>query len=376
MNIASLFVTMGLKGNNEAVKGIQNIRGQLNEAKSVTLGWRAAMLGVVYGLQKWMSNSTSQGMALKQFADYTGLSIDQLQRWQYLFKKSGVEAAEVEQSLVGLQNTLTKFQMGEDLPAGFEQISTAVGGIDTSKLNDTFYVMQKMREYAQKETNVGVRNVNLQSMGYSPKAIQALATSSVVLDKIPKSLLMNENQVKSLTKVEERWVDVQQRLNAQMNNFMAKHGPALVTGAEAIASAIIKIGDAMMKVEEKFKIFEKIAWFFTEFSKSIDFFSKNISGEKGDVKQFFENIPDLMKLMIFGDDKAKQQQKDRSAEIFKNNPAFQKTLQQEKNKTSQSIQIKQELIFSGPQDAQAVAQYHRDGAEEAYRQTFGQVAFS
>src|SRR5690242_718040 len=99
----------------------------------------------MYGLHEFTGAAGERGMELSKFANFTGLSADKLQRWQYAMKMSGVEAKDVEQSIKGLQSSMLKMSIGEGAPKGMQRLSEMLkGGLDKSKWTDAMYMMDKL----------------------------------------------------------------------------------------------------------------------------------------------------------------------------------------------------------------------------------------
>ena len=82
MKVADLFVNIGVKGSGETAKGLTEVKAGLDEVYSSGLAAKALMASVLYGIGALTKHAGDEGMNLKKFANYTGLSTDALQRWQ------------------------------------------------------------------------------------------------------------------------------------------------------------------------------------------------------------------------------------------------------------------------------------------------------
>ena len=366
MKIAELFVNIGIKGTDKAVSGVQSVNSRLGDVTSKGLAAKAALFGVMYGLQRMMSSSTSAGLSLKQFSDYTGMSADKLQRWQYLFRLAKVGPEEVASSLQNLQNTMVKFSITGQAPAGLEQIAQVVGGIDLKKIEDATYMMEKFREYAKKETRVGLANVNLQSMGLSPSMIAAMRTSTVDLDKISNEHIYSDKQVGALAKAAEQWEKLFDKIEKKTGKFMAQHGASLMKGTESIVNAAFKIGDAFLYVAEKLELFKGIEMLADLLTSAVKFTGK-LFGKEGDKKQ----NQSVMEVEMFFQDMINSIK----AIGIEYNPAVPKPPKVEprekKKDVSSNFNIKQEFIFNGDvKEPSQVAGFIRDKVEETVRTSY------
>jgi len=260
VTIAELFVNIGIKGSDVTVRAISGIKGAMGELASASLETKAAILAIMYGLHEFTGAAGERGMELEKFANFTGLSADKLQRWQYAMKMSGVEAKDVEQSIKGLQSAMLKMSIGEGAPKGMQRLSEVVlkGGLDKKKWTDAFYMMDKLREYSKTEPNVALRNETMASFGLSPEMIQGMATSKIALDKIKPTQILGAGEIGQLSKVNTSWLELHHTLEMFGQKLVAKHGLAAVEGLAHLVPPILKLINALITLAEKLKVFEAI----------------------------------------------------------------------------------------------------------------------
>lgn len=255
MKIADLFVNLGVKGDGPAQKALTGVRGTLGEISASGLAAKAAVIGVLYGLQRLMTTSGQAGASLMSYAGATGLSAETLQRWQYAARQANVSAEEMEGSITGLQSAMINMQMGNGVPNGMGIIANSVD-IDQSRVRDTMYMMGKLAEYAQKEKNVDFANEQLKSFGLSLAMISAMrrnAFSDSVLKRAPH---YSNSEAEQLQKVNVAWGNLGSKIEMAMGHLNAKHGPQLIRDISDLTDSLLKLSDTLLTIGERFKIFE------------------------------------------------------------------------------------------------------------------------
>jgi len=165
MTIAELFVNLGVKGADSAGKALGGVKGGLGEVKSMSLEAKAALVGVIYGLERMMSNSAQLGTSLTNFNALTGISAQQLQQWQYAARQAGVAGEEMTGSMKAVQSTMANMLMGKGAPEGMAMLANKVG-FDPARARDTAYVLGQLQKFAQSVPQ-DVGNAMIKSFGVS-----------------------------------------------------------------------------------------------------------------------------------------------------------------------------------------------------------------
>lgn len=261
MKIAELFVDLGVKGNGEAQKALQGMRGTLGEISTSGLAAKAGILGVVYGLQQLMSHGMEAGATLMSYSNATGMSIDALQRWQYAARHANVGAEELEANFTGLQSTMMRMSMGQGVPAGMGVISNAVG-IDQSRVRDTMYMMKKLVEYAQKEGNVDFANEQLKSFGWSLNMISAARQGVFSPNLLGQAPTLGGSEVANLQRSKNAWGDLFASFQMGVDHLNAKHGLTLVHDLQSVSKELVKMLGLFVKMIEHTKALKLIGTIF------------------------------------------------------------------------------------------------------------------
>lgn len=280
MTVAELFVKLGIKGADKTRSALENVGEGLENVKSMSLEAKAALVGAVYALERLMSGAAQQGLALKQFGDFTGLSTDRLQRWQYIARQTGTSADEMASSIKSVQAAMAKMAAGQGSPAGLGAVMGKVG-LDPSRLRDTFYVMDKLREYAKATKDVpDLANQFLASFGLSEGAIRTMRESDLDLNKVSPDKLFSGNQIEQLAKISVAWENLWDKIQKGAGAFASLHGLKLVNEISKITDEVLKLIGAFTKLIEKLRVFELIGLAFKGWGQIFELINQNI-GDAG-----------------------------------------------------------------------------------------------
>lgn len=276
MKIAELFVGLGVKGADTAGKALGGVKTGLSDVKSMSFEAKAAIIGVIYGLERLMSQSAQMGTGLSNFNALTGIGTKELQQWQYAARQAGVSGEELTGSVKAVQTTMANMQMNKGAPEGFAMVANKVG-FDMKKSQDTLYVMGQLQKFlADKSIPAAVGNHMAKSWGLSEGTMAAMRKNVFTEDNFKKAPTYSDKEVGTLNKVDVAWSNLGQKIQMAMGHLTAKHGMTLVKDVDKLAVSLLKLVDALIKLGEQTKILEK-------FGKVIDFFSDAVESKPGTV---------------------------------------------------------------------------------------------
>lgn len=260
--IAELFVSLGLKGEGQVSKGLTDVKKGMGEVKSISLETKAAILAVVYGLKSMTSAAGALGTGLSNFAALTGLSIKQLQQFEYAAIQGGSSADELKSTVMGIQKAMAGIDLNKGVPEGLFLISQAAGGIDFSKKDDPFYMIKAIQKGVQAigsgPKGKAIAAYLAESLQVSPDMIAAMQKNSFREDIFKKAPIISDRQADQLNKVDIAWKNLGLNVNRAFAGFTAKHGGQLVDDVARITQAIIGLADALTTLAEKTKVFSLI----------------------------------------------------------------------------------------------------------------------
>ncbi len=262
MNVGQFFVSLGIKGSEKSLAAVTGVTHGMGDLKSMSLEAKAAIIGAVYAFERMMSSSAKAGMEFKNFAAYTGMSDQVLQKWQYAGRQVGVTNEEIANSFKTVQSVmggLARGQMPEGMAYLTTQLAKAGTRFDPAKaMKDTEYAMQKFQQFAGLEKDVNKRNWALKSMGLSEGMISGMTRQAFRPDIMTKAPTYGEHEIGQLDKANAAWSNLGTKVEMAFGHFNAKHGVELVNSLSQITGQVIRLVEALMKVAEAFHLFQGI----------------------------------------------------------------------------------------------------------------------
>ena len=369
MNIAELFVNLGIKGADKTVGALGSVKKGLGEVGSMSLEAKAAIVGAMYGLERMFALSSQAGTGFMNFSALTGKSAQDLQKWQFAARQAGVGAESLTGSVKGVFNSMSNMLMGKGIPEGMGLLQQAVGGMDPEKFTDTFYMMQKLSEGMQKmKPEMG--NIVGKSFGLSDDVISAMRRGVFTPDMLSKAPTYSDKEISSLDKANVAWANLGQQIEMAFGHFNAKHGVELVHEISAIVTEVQRLAEALVKLSEKWKVFDAAAEVFDGITKAL----RLLNGESVDSimkddkkKRHFGDGTWWMNAINSGED-AYLNLKDRLNGVPPLSPQVPQS-----STSHNTTNINQSIIHHGDaKDTQAVKDLHRQGINHAYRQRSAQ----
>lgn len=248
MTIAEFFVNISVKGGEKAAKSVATVQSGLKEVQISGLAAKAAIVGVVYGLERLTSLVSARGMDLQQFAIFTGKSAEALQKWQYLGRQFGVTNEDMASSIKNVQTAMTNMLTKGTAPEGLNRLASKVN-FDATKARDVFYVMEKLREFARVTADQpDLANQALRSFGLSDSTIAALRVSRVELDNISKSEIFSDKQTQALARVDVQFSNFWNRLKMMSGQNVVLFGGEAIKRLNDAVSSLKEAGVGLSKL--------------------------------------------------------------------------------------------------------------------------------
>ena len=260
MKIGDLFINIAIANPDKAISALSSVKNGMMNLGAEGLATKAAILGVVYGLEHFMSKSAEAGMALSQFAGYTGLSTSYFQKLQISARQSGVDVTELQSSVVGLQESIAKMRFDPKAgpPGGLAMLSAWSGGLDPTKIDNPYYLLEKMSKFAkQQKLPQTMRNEFLKQMGAGMKFtnwLREMDFSKVEQLKNP----FTESQILQLKKVSVAWANLGAKVDIAWGKITARHGLELTKEISGLTIKIFELTDSLIKLAENTHIFKWI----------------------------------------------------------------------------------------------------------------------
>lgn len=365
MNIGELFVNLGIKGGEKTVGTLGNVKKGLGEVADMSLEAKAGILAALYGLEQMMAKSGAAGTGLTNFAALTGLSAKTLQQWQFAARQAGVAGEDLMGSVKGVQNSMANMLLGKGQPEGLGLVSNAVGGLDHKRFRDTFYMMEQLQKAAQRLPKDLGNNI-LKSFGLSEGTIAAMRLNKFNPSLMSSAPIYGDKEIASLNKSNIAWSNLGNKIEMAFGHFNSKHGQQIVGDISKIADAVFHLVEALVVLSEKLKVFQLIAAAANATAKSLEVLDAVVTDSEGkDTSKWRQkNLPEWFNKAIEWRNSVDKKAFDFVAPTL--NPAG---VQTNVHKTD----IHQNIIHHGDaKDTKAVKDAHRQGVNNAYRQSHAQ----
>ena len=239
MTVAELFVNIGLKGADQTGKALKDIQGGMKEVGSSGLAVKAAIFGVIYGIERMTEAAATAGSDLEKFNAVTGLSLRTMQEFQHIGTKFNVGRNEIMGAVVALQQLQQQFRTFGTLPQGF-----ALLGINPNQ--DPFEMLKKLADLS-KTMDPQKFAFAMRAAGISDNITQMLRRMDFDRDRLGAPI-KSEDQLESLARTRQEIDQLHERFASLAQDVTAKYGPMIYKGIE----------DAFSGVEKLVHIFEKI----------------------------------------------------------------------------------------------------------------------
>lgn len=235
MNLADVFIKLGITGADKTKKELEGISSGLGSIGESSLAAKAAVLGVIIGLERLTGFASQRGADLKNYATLTGMATDELQNFQHALGKFGVSNDETADTLKNLQAAMAKMRITGATPGGLPFISdwlraNKMGAIDLKKAMDqktgAGYLMLKVQQFMKGygKINPAYANEMAKTLPFADKMLVAMRLMNLERDKPRKQDLITEEEQERLFKINMIWKEIWFTLQTIGTKFIAAHG--------------------------------------------------------------------------------------------------------------------------------------------------------
>lgn len=198
MKLGEFFVTLGV--NADTLK-VREFVGAIGNLPIAVAGGIAALAGIQMKMLEVTREALEAAVAFKHFSTETGLSWQELQKWQIVAEQASVSTESVAQSVGSLQRNLAEIRMGRGNISPFQIL-----GISANQ--NAFQVLEQIRQRIKGMDKATAFNL-VQQMGLSPDMIHVLQLSDEKFAKFSKTVSgMSVKQQEALLRTKERLIDL------------------------------------------------------------------------------------------------------------------------------------------------------------------------
>ena len=164
MNIGELFVTLGIKG--QGLGTLKEVAQKIADLPIDAAAAIAGLAGVSFELSHMAEEALKTAVSFQMFSAETGLSWQELQKWQIVAEQANVSAESVASSIGALQRNLAEIRLGRGNIAPFQML-----GISPNQ--DAFGVIEQLRKRIRGLNPAMATNL-ISQMGLSPDMMHVL----------------------------------------------------------------------------------------------------------------------------------------------------------------------------------------------------------
>ena len=239
-SIGDLFINLGVRADTQTINKVDNGLKNLRRNALLVAG---AFTGAIYGLDRFINSTVQSVVALKNLNAQTGLSIDQLQRYQQAGQLSNLalSADQVAQSIANVQKNINEIKIGQGNIAPFQLLGIDVAG------QDAFGVIEQLRE-SIKGVDVGVATNLISQLGLTPDFINILQLSRKEFDALAQNSFLSGRQRNDIEKVGVSMKSVGLRFKALKDQIVAKISPELNQLIQKFFKWLVDNGDQIIKI--------------------------------------------------------------------------------------------------------------------------------
>ncbi len=177
MNLGEFFVTLGFNADTLKVKDFAKAVGGL--PLDIAAGI-AALAGIDYELLKVTQDAMAAAVSFQLFGNQTGLSWQELQKWQIVAQQANVSADAVSSSVTAISRGLAEIRLGRGNIAPYQIL-----GIGTNQ--NAFQILDQLRQRLKGLEPSMATNLIAQ-MGLDPSMINVLKLSNEEFGRLSKTV--------------------------------------------------------------------------------------------------------------------------------------------------------------------------------------------
>jgi hypothetical protein len=218
MKIADIFVSLGVKADNKAVKTFEGNITNLTKRLAVMT---AVFGGAVAALDKFTSGTIDSSVGLQNIANQTGLAIDKLRQLGQAAQLSDLSmtAEQAAQEVGNLEQRLAAIRLTGQGAESFIRFGIQPTG-------DAFTVLEQVREAIQGMDNAKASTL-ITSLGINPQFINLLRLSRKEFEELGKNVFLSDKQNQNIIKLGTSITRLKLRIGALKDQAVAKLAPSL-----------------------------------------------------------------------------------------------------------------------------------------------------
>lgn len=262
MNIGSLFVSLGVKGANKTLSAIVSVKNGLRDTALIANQTVSLFERIYGGVRNMSENASNYAGNLNMLSNQLGVSVEQLQRWDYAARKAGAQSGQMFNAFDSLQKVLLQVRDNgapEYFQYLFNQMSQIDSAFDSQRFEtDVNYAMESVAKLAQGATGDLARlNQAFSSIGIPPELLNALRKGDLNLGSITRDMLVDEGDIQTLERIRGYWVEIDGIVQKSFVNVAKTFDEEFVKSIKELIISLSELLTRMLELAKEFRIIER-----------------------------------------------------------------------------------------------------------------------
>lgn len=225
MKVGELYVELGVDADTPAAKEFQSA---LNSVSMESIALVAGLTAVSFKLRDMLEESMNAAVGFKLFRNQSGLSSQELQRWQIIAERANISTEAVTSSILALQRNIANIRLGRGNLMPFQLL-----GIDIT--DDPFLILTQIQEKLRGLDRAQALNI-MEMFGISPEMINIMTLTNAQFKELANAqgLIFAEKHQENALKLKRNVVDLRLEFKALGRELINNVSPMLREDLELI----------------------------------------------------------------------------------------------------------------------------------------------
>ena len=241
MNILELFAHICLKADTGPAEAFNKSIGGM---KTALVGAIAGTLSLAAAV-KAVNDQFNQSLTMQKFADDTGQSVEEMQKWKAVAQQVSGAGATVAESIRAISSNQAKIRLGQGNISGYQLL-----GIDSR--SDPFKVLEAIRTKTQGLSQSMRRNIAGQ-FGISNDLVKTLELTNDEFDRLAaNAFVIPQGNIDAMNKARGSLETVKNAVNFLTAKFVTALAPGIDTISKKIAEFVRNYGAKLAEWMQRF----------------------------------------------------------------------------------------------------------------------------
>ncbi|HKO17935.1 MAG TPA: hypothetical protein VJU82_03525, partial [Acidobacteriaceae bacterium] len=224
--IGDLFVALGFQVEGE--EKVEKVDVSVKQLAASAFKLTAVVDAVNVAMIAMVNSAMKAAVGLRSFALQTGLSTDDLQRWQHTAQVNSVTADQLTDTIKGLADAKAQFAMGNPQAVGAWQM------LGINPVQDPFKVLDALRDRFQKIKDPNIARALAGQVGISDNVFTMLRAGNTEFEQWNRNLAITQDEQAKLINLNKAWQDILFSVTALRNRFAVELVPVFRLIAEGL----------------------------------------------------------------------------------------------------------------------------------------------